>query len=78
MLYYLAYARHITHQSLCKPAYALNSIFPALTKLEPNEDSDDQTELSEPKPKKQKIKKQSTKHDIYSSEYEEPEKEKFD
>ena len=66
------------HQSLCKPANALNSIFPALTKLEPDEDSDDSTELSEPKPRKRKTKKPSTQHDISSSECEEPEKEQFD
>ena len=68
LLYYLAYARHVNHQSLKNPALFLNSIFPKEVH-EPEEDAVESRNLKQSK--QQKRTKNSTEFDVSSSDYDE-------
>ena len=82
LLYYLAYARHLKYQSLKKPAFFLNSIFPRdLPQSEENSDKSSNLVKS----KQQKRTKKSTQlyvsssdSDDYKNDYDQSENESFD
>ena len=70
LIYYLANARHITHQSLTKPAFFLNSIFlnSEVRSSQSGNESDASLNIGKSKSKQQKRRKDS-KNSISSSEY---------